>query len=204
MPAQEDKDFFGRCVEDSMEQLYRVALRLTRNDADAEDLVAESVVKAWAAFPALKDRSRMRPWLLRILHNCFVSDYRKKAVRPDELRFDENCGDEDRHAIADVVTQQSNAFMHWWANPERDLVNSLLREDIVNAIERLPRGLQNHGRSRQCRGTDLRRSGGGHGGAHRHRPLADETRPHPAAEGAVGNRTELGTDRARAPGGRIK
>ena len=138
MAGLDDKRFFSKCIEDSMESLYRVALRLTKNEADAQDLVADSVVKAWSAFPGLKDRHRVRPWLLRIVHNCFISDYRKKSIRPDETPFDENCGEEDKHVIASLVAQQSDDFMHWWANPERELANTLLRDDIIKAVESLP------------------------------------------------------------------
>lgn len=138
MADHDDKAFFGRCVEDSMDTLYRVALRLTRNEADAEDLVAESVVKAWSAFSSLDDKTKVKPWLLRILHNRFISDYRKKSIRPSETSFDENCEDNERHVIANLVTQQSVDFLHWWANPERELINTLLKEEITKAIESLP------------------------------------------------------------------
>ena len=78
MADQKDlKAWFTRGIEENMDSLYAVALRLTRNNADTEDLVAESVAKAWAAITSLEDRNRFRPWMFRILHNCFISDYRK-------------------------------------------------------------------------------------------------------------------------------
>lgn len=120
-----------------MDSLYGLARRLTRNDADAEDLVAEAVARAWSALPSLRERDRFRPWALRIVHNTFISDYRKKAVRPNESRFAES-GDEDDELVASLLVQQSDEFLYWWANPEREFANKLLGEDIVAALESLP------------------------------------------------------------------
>lgn len=131
------KIWFSRNIEENLDSLYATAMRLTRNNADAEDLVAESVAKAWSAISSLDDKSRFRPWIFRILHNCFVSDYRKKSVRPLETSYDENaadCGEE----VASILVRQPDEFLNWWANPEREFVNNLLREDISAAMERLP------------------------------------------------------------------
>ena len=132
------KTWFGQGIEENMDSLFSVAFRLTRNNADAEDLVAESVAKAWAAVGKLEDRSRFRQWLLRILHNCFISDYRKKLVRPLESSYDELSVAEGEDEISGLMIQQSNEFMYWWANPEKEFVNSLLGEDIIMAIDSLP------------------------------------------------------------------
>jgi len=132
------KSWFSRGIEENTDSLYRSAYRLTRNSVDAEDLVAESVAKAWSAISKLEDRSRFRPWLFRIMHNCFISDYRKKSVRPRESSYDElpvKNGDDE---ISALLIRQPNEFMHWWASPETEFVNSLLGEDIMTAIDSLP------------------------------------------------------------------
>lgn len=122
-----------------MGSLYALALRLTRNEADAEDLVADSVVKAWSAIGTLEDRARFRPWIFRILHNRFISDYRKKSVRPVETTYDELSGDNDNEQqVATLLIEQPNEFLNWWANPEHEFTNNLLGEDIMKAIENLP------------------------------------------------------------------
>lgn len=122
-----------------MDALYALALRLTRNTADAEDLVAESVAKAWAVIHTLEDQGRFRPWIYRIVHNGFISDYRKKSVRPAEVSYEEpSTYDEDEDDVASVLVKQPDEFLHWWANPEREFVNNLLGEDILTAIESLP------------------------------------------------------------------
>ncbi len=132
------KDFFSRGIEENMHSLYAIALRLTRNAADAEDLVADCVIKAWSAIQSLEDKSRFRPWMFRILHNCFISNYRKKSVRPTELTYCEECGDDADDDIASLLIEQPNEFLCWWANPERELTNQLLGEDISVAIDALP------------------------------------------------------------------
>lgn len=131
------KTWFSHCIETHMDSLYALALRLTRNAADAEDLVAESVAKAWSAIGSLDERAHFKPWMFRILHNGFISDYRKKAVRPQEVAFEDLASGEDDD-VEPLLLQQSDDFLNWWANPEREFVNQLLGEDIMTAIERLP------------------------------------------------------------------
>jgi RNA polymerase sigma-70 factor (ECF subfamily) len=130
------KTFFGNGVEENLDALYSVALRLTRRAADAEDLVAEAVAKAWGAIGTLEDRARFRPWLFRILHNTFVSDYRKKSVRPTEASYNEGeCDDDD---LAALLNEQTDDFLVWWSNPERAFFNELLGEQILQALEDIP------------------------------------------------------------------
>ena len=135
---EDDKQYFSNCVEENMRSLYALALRLTCNSADAEDLVAETVTKAWSAIHTLDDRNRFRPWIFRILHNGFISDYRKKSVRPVETSYDELADDNSKEQVASILMQQSDDFQQWWANPVDGFANNLLGEDLVRAIESLP------------------------------------------------------------------
>lgn len=131
------KDFFGTGVEEHIDALYGVALRLTRKDADAEDLVADAVARAWSAIDTLQDRRRFRPWLFRIMHNCFISDYRKRSVRPTETPYIED-GDEDEQDLCTWLNEQSDDFLVWWSNPERQYFNDLLGEQLLDAVDTLP------------------------------------------------------------------
>lgn len=135
MTNQDDtKAFFSRGIEGNMDSLYRTALRLTGSGADAEDLVAESVAKAWAAFDSLEDRDRFRPWLFRILHNTYISAYRRRAARPAESEYHED----NDEALATLLNQQPDEFLVWWANPERQFFSEVLGETIMAAIADLP------------------------------------------------------------------
>lgn len=139
MPDEDElKAWFSHQMKGNMDSLYSMALRLTRNSTDAEDLVAESVSKAWSCIHALENRKRFRPWMFRILHNRFVSDYRKQVIRPIETSYDESPGDNSKDELSSLLIKQPDAFLDWWANPEIEFGNSLLGEDIMKAIDSLP------------------------------------------------------------------
>ncbi|WP_328703758.1 sigma-70 family RNA polymerase sigma factor [Actinomyces respiraculi] len=65
-----------------LDQLYGAALRLTRNQADAEDLVQDAYAKAFAAFHQYRPGTNLKAWLYRILTNTFINSYRKKQREP--------------------------------------------------------------------------------------------------------------------------
>jgi len=132
------RGFFSRGVEECMDALYGAALRLTRDATDAEDLVAECVAKAWSSIASLDDRARLRPWLFRILRNHFISDYRKAAVRPVLASLDEHVGEEEDGEVVALLNEQPDEFLKWWADPEKEVANKLLGEQIMSAIEGLP------------------------------------------------------------------
>lgn len=130
--------FFTQGVQDNLDALFGVAYRLTRNTADAEDLVAESVTRAWSAIGGLTDRQRFRPWMFRILRNCFISDHRKRAVRPQETQVGDLFADEGESDLTTFLLEQPADFLAWWASPELALSNEKLGEEISRAIDELP------------------------------------------------------------------
>jgi len=136
------KSWFSQRVTENMDSLFNVAYRLTRNTADAEDLVAETVTKAWISLSTLEDHQRFRAWIFRILHNGFISQYRKTASGPLLTPFDEPDSGQETQEVASLLIEQPNDFLSWWANPEKDFFNNLLNEDIVAAIEDLPKEFQ--------------------------------------------------------------
>jgi len=72
-----------------LDQLYAAALRMTKNPADAQDLVQETFVKAFAAFGQFKQGTNLKAWLYRILTNTFINSYRKKQREPYQGTIDE-------------------------------------------------------------------------------------------------------------------
>lgn len=126
---------FSQAVEEQIDGLYVFALRLTRNEADADDLVAEAVTKAWSAFDTLDDLGRFRPWIYRILRNQFISDYRRETGRPRLVSLDDCQGEGD---VVTLLDAQPDEFLRWWANPEIEVANRLLGEQIMAAIDDLP------------------------------------------------------------------
>jgi RNA polymerase sigma-70 factor (ECF subfamily) len=80
--AEERAARFERDALPFLDQLYAAAMRMTRNPADAEDLVQETYVKAFAAFHQFSEGTNLKAWLYRILTNTFINSYRKKQRQP--------------------------------------------------------------------------------------------------------------------------
>nr|WP_241739947.1 sigma-70 family RNA polymerase sigma factor [Microbacterium invictum] len=72
-----------------MDQLYAAAMRMTRNPADAADLVQETFVKAFAAWASFTQGTNLKAWLYRILTNTYINTYRKKQREPYQGTIDE-------------------------------------------------------------------------------------------------------------------
>ncbi|MBO0831916.1 MAG: sigma-70 family RNA polymerase sigma factor [Actinobacteria bacterium] len=81
-PATARDARFERDVTPLIAQLYPAALRMTRNQSDAEDLVQETLAKAYSAFHQFRPGTNLRAWLHRILSNTFINSYRKKRREP--------------------------------------------------------------------------------------------------------------------------
>ncbi len=131
------RQVFKQEVSENMDALYGTALRLTRNPADAEDLVADAVTKAWAALDGLEDVARFKAWIFRILTNTFISDYRKSKNTPQMESFDGDGQGDDGDGNFSLFEKLNQPFLLWWNNPEQEFVTKLLRRDISNAIDQL-------------------------------------------------------------------
>ncbi|QLL08603.1 sigma-70 family RNA polymerase sigma factor [Mycobacterium vicinigordonae] len=91
-PAETDAELTARFERDAiplLDQLYGGALRMTRNPADAEDLLQETMVKAYAGFRSFREGTNLKAWLYRILTNTYINSYRKKQRQPSEYPTDE-------------------------------------------------------------------------------------------------------------------
>jgi RNA polymerase sigma-70 factor, ECF subfamily len=129
------KDAFETQVLAILGPLHGVARRLTKNEADAEDLVAESVTRAWRARASLADTGAFRAWMFRILNNTFISERRKTLARPREELLVDASGEEGVFSIFERLHQP---FLLWFANPEQEFLDKLLREDLDRALAALP------------------------------------------------------------------
>lgn len=138
-PSASDQEYFERAVADSLDGLYGAALRLCRNASQAEDLVAETVVRAWSHFGALRDRQCFRAWLFRILTNVFFEECRRQAASPKPASLDAMAEeDEEAEAPFSIFERLHQPFLLWWGAPEREFLNCLLREHLERAIAALP------------------------------------------------------------------
>lgn len=130
--ATMDHAWFSGQVQSVLPELYGAATRLCRNRADSEDLVAESLTKAWQGLASLRRREAFRCWMLQILTNTYLSQYRKARTAPEV------------HGVgADAVDFSLFERLHqpillWWGNPEQEFLNGLLREDLQRALDAVP------------------------------------------------------------------
>jgi RNA polymerase sigma factor (sigma-70 family) len=136
-PVSISKDIFEARVLAILGPLHGVARRLTKNDADAEDLVAESISRAWRARDSLADADAFRAWMFRILNNTFISERRRASARPREELLVEEGGSEGDGAFS-IFERLHRPVLLWFATPEQEFVDSLLREDLDRALAALP------------------------------------------------------------------
>jgi RNA polymerase sigma-70 factor (ECF subfamily) len=122
---------FENLVIEHLGMLYAVALRLTRNATDAQDLTQNTVVKALRFHNQFKDGTYIKAWLLTILRNTFINEYRRRVRRPD---FVELTGAE---AAPDTGPDPKVAFDPADDN-SADLLE-LLDDEVKSAIESLPK-----------------------------------------------------------------
>ncbi|GGP69777.1 sigma-70 family RNA polymerase sigma factor [Saccharothrix coeruleofusca] len=121
---------FERDAMPLLDQLYSAALRMTRNPADAEDLVQETYLKAYAAFQSFSQGTNLKAWLYRILTNTYINGYRKKQRQPLQQPTDE---------ITDW--QLAQAESHTSAglrSAEVEAMDRLPDSDVKEALQRLP------------------------------------------------------------------
>ncbi|OBI56560.1 RNA polymerase subunit sigma [Mycobacterium sp. E796] len=91
-PQETDEELTARFERDAiplLDQLYGGALRMTRNPADAEDLLQETMVKAYAGFRSFRAGTNLKAWLYRILTNTYINSYRKRQRQPAEYPTEE-------------------------------------------------------------------------------------------------------------------
>jgi RNA polymerase sigma factor (sigma-70 family) len=127
---------FAEQVARLADRLYGTALRLTRSGEDAEDLVAETVAKAWTKLGELRDPQSFEAWIQRILTNTFMSEWRHRRASPEVAMEPETEGDEGEPFS--LFEKLHRPFLLWWTTPEEEAIAKLLREDIGRALDALP------------------------------------------------------------------
>ena len=121
---------FERDALPFLDQLYSAALRMTRNPSDAEDLVQETFVKAFAAFHQFQEGTNLKAWLYRILTNTFINTYRKKQRQPQQSPTDEITDWQIAAAEAHTSTGLRSA--------ETEALDHLPDSDVKEALQALP------------------------------------------------------------------
>ena len=109
---------FERDAMPLLDQLYAAALRMTRNPADAEDLVQETYLKAYGAFGSFRAGTNLRAWLYRILTNTYINGYRKRQRQP--------------------LAQPAEEITDWQLARAAQHTSSGLRSAEMDALDQLP------------------------------------------------------------------
>ena len=113
-------------------QLFATALRMTRNKADAEDLVQETFLKGWRAFDSYQQGTNLRAWLFRIMTNTFINKYNSQQRRPQETELDE---------VEELfLFRRMGAFdqSKMSQSAEDQMLELFTDDEVKNAIESLP------------------------------------------------------------------
>lgn len=133
-----DSELTARFERDAiplLDELYAAARRLSRNRADAEDLVQETMLKAYRHFRSFREGSCLSAWLYRIMHNTWINNHRKSLCRPAE------------QLTADFADWQREAGRnrHGWRGSRAadiEMLENLPDFEVVQALEALPESLR--------------------------------------------------------------
>src|SRR5436190_19675477 len=121
---------FERDALPLLDQLYSAALRMTRNPADAEDLVQETYLKAYGAFESFRAGTNLKAWLYRILTNTYINGYRKRQrqtlQQPTEEITDWQLAQAESHTSSGL------------RSAELEAMDRLPDSDVKEALQKLP------------------------------------------------------------------
>ncbi len=121
---------FSQLIEPHLTSLYNTALRMTRNQHDAEDMVQDALYKAYRALDQFKKDTNFRAWIFRILVNTFITAYRKAVKQPQKISYDDL---EEFYLFKRLDETASLQEM-----PKEEFLENLFDDDVKEALENLP------------------------------------------------------------------
>lgn len=124
---QKQKDFDEEILP-HMDALYNFALRLTTDPNDAEDLVQDTIVKAYRFFSSYEKGTNAKAWMFRILKNSFINNYRKTSKKPSQVDYDEVSSYYESIRAERTDTSDLESLMF----------REMMDDDLSNALARLP------------------------------------------------------------------
>ena len=128
--VEERRARFERDALPFLDQLYAAAMRMTRKPADAEDLVQEAFVKAFAAFHQFTEGTNLKAWLYRILTNTFINTYRKKQRQP----LQSDAAEVEDYQLARAESHTSRGLR----SAETEALDHLPDSDVKRALQQIP------------------------------------------------------------------
>jgi RNA polymerase sigma-70 factor (ECF subfamily) len=127
-----DQARFAELATPYMDALYSAALRMTRNPADAEDLVQETFLRAYRGFGGFQEGTNLKAWLYKILTNTFINTYRAKKRRPEQTEFDDVEEFSLYSRLGGLEAAQAGR------TPESEVLDAMPDEIVKEALESLP------------------------------------------------------------------
>jgi RNA polymerase sigma-70 factor (ECF subfamily) len=115
-----------------LDALYRTALRMTRSEADAEDLVQETYIRAFRFREQFTPGTNLKAWLFRILTNTFINTYRRRQTQPEFTELDGVDEFSLYKRMSDLKTSSGAG------NPETEFLNGLVDSEVKDALGELP------------------------------------------------------------------
>jgi RNA polymerase sigma-70 factor (ECF subfamily) len=129
--TDDDRRRFQQEALPLLDSLYAGALRMTRNPADAEDLVQETMLRAYRSFDRFEPGTNLKAWLFRILTNAYINVYRKRQREPQKV------SQEDVEDF-DLYQELKDHDPQFSETPESIVLGNLVDSDITDAIDDLP------------------------------------------------------------------
>ena len=126
------KEEFEEAALPHFDALFNLALNLTRNRKDAEDLVQEAFLRAYRFFDSYRTGTNIKAWLFRILRNTFINRYRAARARPDEVDFGKI------ESSYETLVDQTFLQDHQAPSPEDIVMDGVLDEEVGEAMAALP------------------------------------------------------------------
>lgn len=124
-----EREAFRETALGHLDALYGTALRLTRHPAEAEDLVQETILRAWQKWHQFEAGTNCRAWLFRILTNTFINGYRRRTKEREVLDGEREGRHADRFFCHDDARR--------WSDPERGFESRNLSPTVQDALDSL-------------------------------------------------------------------
>lgn len=121
---------FSSLVEPHLSSLYSTALRMTHNKSDAEDLVQDSMFKAFRALGQFQENTNFRAWIFRIMVNTFITGYRKAVKQPHKISYD------DMEEF--FLYKRLDESVDLQETSKEEFLDNFFDDDIKDALENLP------------------------------------------------------------------
>src|SRR5947208_16023014 len=125
VPLDDKRASFEREALVHLDVLYRVALRLTAKPSDADDLVQETMLKAYRAWDQYEKGTNAKAWLLTILRHAFINEYRRRSRHPETVDVDTI----EPYAVFSEVQDE---------DPQGAFFDRIVDDEVLRAIDGLP------------------------------------------------------------------